>query len=191
MKYIKINYKSPRGIHCYHGHYFLVIVHILKCSEIYSDSILASKNSGIWSSLALLIWVLIKYLLRFVTECACLLTIMELRTSEAIWTENVKISHSPLLIISMQWKIRIVQTCRTSIKSIILLMRTTSMIILKLKNIYFLQCMHIIILWGSNQLLHSWSIHSENLGCFLLSIPCSVADFGLLPWEYWIILSNQ
>ena len=103
-KYIKINYKSPRGIHCYHGHYFLVIVHILKCSEIYSDSILASKNSGIWSSLALLIWVLIKYLLRFVTECAYLLTIMELRTSEAIWTENVKISHSPLLIISMHEK---------------------------------------------------------------------------------------
>lgn len=50
---------------------FLVIVCILKCKAIYSDSVLAS-SPDIWTSLALLIWVLVKYLCRFVTECTYL-----------------------------------------------------------------------------------------------------------------------
>ena len=47
--------------------HLLVIVCIFKCKEIYSDSVLDS-SLGIWISLALLIWVLFKYLCRFATE---------------------------------------------------------------------------------------------------------------------------
>lgn len=59
---MRIDYNSPTGIHCYHGLDFLVIVRILKCKEIYSESGLAS-SPDIWISLALLIRVLVKYLL--------------------------------------------------------------------------------------------------------------------------------
>ena len=51
----------------FHAQHLLVIVCIFKCKEIYSDSVLAS-SLDIWISLALLIWVLSKYLCSFVTE---------------------------------------------------------------------------------------------------------------------------